>query len=151
MRIGFIGGGVMAEAMIKGILDKKLSTPDVISVSDISEVRHKTLSSIYGVNTFASNLKAVSEVEVVILAIKPQNLDAVLSELNGHLQPEQLVLSIIAGANLDSLCQRLNHGCIVRAMPNMPAQIGCGISVWTATADVSPEQNGSGYTQKHKD
>jgi len=140
VKIAFIGGGVMAEAMVRGILNKELTTPSAIGVSDISEVRRKALSSSYGVNTFTSNLEAISGAEVVVLAIKPQDLTKVLAELSGHIHAEQLVLSIIAGASLDSLCQGLNHGCLVRAMPNMPAQVSCGISVWTATSEVSREQ-----------
>lgn len=140
MKVALIGGGVMAEAMIKGILDKRLTTPSAISVSDISEARRRALSSSYAVNTFTSNLEAISEAEVIVLAIKPQDLTKVLAELSGHLQAEQLVLSIIAGASMGGLCQGLNHGCLVRAMPNMPAQVGFGISVWTATNEVSSEQ-----------
>ena len=78
--------------------------------------------------------------EIVVLAIKPQNLAEVMAELSGQLKPTQLVLSIIAGARINTLSRGLKHNRIVRAMPNTPAQIGEGISVWTATAEVTKKQ-----------
>jgi len=140
MKIAFIGGGNMGEAMLAAILDKGLSQPQVISISDTSEARRQHLKQKYGVAVMSSNRQAVDRGDVVVLAIKPQNLAAVMAELNGRLKPVQLVLSIIAGARIDTLREGLKHGCIVRAMPNTPAQIGEGISVWTATAEVTKRQ-----------
>jgi len=76
----------------------------------------------------------------VVLAIKPQNLTEVMTELKGRLRPTQLVLSIIAGTRTNTLCQGLDHRYVVRAIPNTPAQIGEGISVWTATTGVAKHQ-----------
>ena len=139
MRIGFIGGGTMGEAIIKSLLAKGVAVPVDISVSDISQSRLDILNERYGVKTTPSNREAANGAEVVILAVKPQELDKVLSDVKG-LSPRQLVLSIVAGATLDNLRQGLNHSCLVRAMPNMPAQIGEGITVWTVTADVDQQQ-----------
>jgi pyrroline-5-carboxylate reductase len=75
-----------------------------------------------------------------MLAVKPQNLADVAAELKGKLNPGQLVLSIIAGKNIKSLQQGLGHKSVVRVMPNTPAQIGMGMSVWTATAEVTQPQ-----------
>ena len=140
MKIAFIGGGAMGEAMLSAILDKGLSTPQDISVSDINETRRQHLEQKYGVTATASNRQAASSGEIVILAIKPQNLIEVMAELNGHLQPSQLVVSIIAGARINTLCLGLDHNRVVRVMPNTPAQISEGMSVWAATAEVSDEQ-----------
>ena len=63
-----------------------------------------------------------------------------MTELKGHLKPNQLVLSIIAGARLDKLTEGLNHKSIVRSMPNTPAQIGEGVTVWTTTKEVTDQQ-----------
>jgi len=89
-----------------------------------------------------NNRLAVDKGEVVVLAIKPQNLIEVMAELKGQLKPTQLVLSIIAGARINTLCLGLNHSRVARVMPNTPAQIGEGISVWTATAEVTEQQKG---------
>ncbi len=140
MKIVFIGGGVMGEAMLSAILGKGLSQPQAISVSDISQSRRQHLEQKYGVATMNDNRQAIKRGDVVVLAIKPQNLAEVMAELNGQLKSAQLVLSIIAGARIDTLRRGLNHNCVVRAMPNTPAQIGEGISVWTATAEVTEQQ-----------
>jgi len=142
MKISFVGGGNMGEAMLSAILNKGLATPEDISVSDINEARLKYLGQEYGIAVMCNNQKVVDGGDVVILAIKPQNLADVMTELNGQLKSAQLVLSIIAGARIDTLRPGLNHSCIVRSMPNTPAQIGEGMTVWTATAEVTGQQRG---------
>jgi len=138
MRVTFIGGGVMGEAMVRRLLAKEVAAAREITVSDVSKARREALSRGYGVNTLANNQKAVGNSGLVVLAVKPQDLDGVLRDLRSSLS-QQLVLSIVAGASLASLCQGLNHSLVVRAMPNMPAQIGEGITVWTATAEVGEQ------------
>ena len=140
MRIAFIGGGVMGEVMLSAILDEGLTTPQAIWVSDIKETRRQHLEQGYGVATMSNNQLVAEKSEVVVLAIKPQNLAEVMAEIK--LKPAQLVLSIIAGARINTLCLGLNHSSVVRVMPNTPAQIGEGISVWTATAEVTEQQKG---------
>ena len=140
MKIAFIGGGNMGEAMLSAILDKGLSAPQAISLSDIDEARRNHLKRRYGVAVMDSNRLAAEKADVVVLAIKPQDLAEVMAEVNGQLKPTQLVLSIIAGASINSLCLGLDHSSIVRVMPNTPAQIGEGISVWTATSEVTIQQ-----------
>ena len=139
MRIAFIGGGAMGEAMVKCLLTKKVVSSQEIVVSDISPLRRELLSREYRVSTFADNKKAVANADLIILAVKPQNLVEVMEEIKG-LALEQLVLSIVAGATLSSLCQGLNHSSVIRAMPNMPAQIGEGMTIWTATAETEQKQ-----------
>jgi pyrroline-5-carboxylate reductase len=140
MKVTFIGGGNMGEAMLSAILDKGLTTPKAMSVSDIDENRCRHLEDQYGVAVTSSNRLAVEKADVIILAIKPQNLNEVMAELGGQLKPDQLVLSIIAGARINTLSGGLKHNSIVRTMPNTPARIGEGVSVWTATAGVTSQQ-----------
>ncbi len=140
MKIAFIGGGNMGQAMLAAILGKGLATPEAISVSDIDPARRKLLEREYGVYVTGSNLEALERGDIVVLAIKPQNLDDVMAEIGGRFRSGQLVLSIIAGAATGTLSHGLRHNAIVRAMPNTPAQIGQGITVWTATAGVSEQQ-----------
>ena len=130
----------MGEAMLSAILKKRLSLPKSVSVSDISEARRQHLKQKYGVAVTSDNRLALKGGEVVVLAIKPQNLAGVMNELSGQLKPAQLVLSIIAGARLDTLCRGLAHRQVVRVMPNTPAQISEGMSVWAATAEVTGRQ-----------
>jgi pyrroline-5-carboxylate reductase len=139
MKISFVGGGTMGEAIIKSLLAKGVAKPGDITVSDVSQSRRDILKKTYGVKATADNGEAVKGAEVVVLAVKPQELSKVLGGLKGLLS-QQLVLSIAAGATLESIGQGLDHSCLVRAMPNMPAQIGEGITVWTATAEVNQKQ-----------
>jgi pyrroline-5-carboxylate reductase len=140
MRTAFIGGGAMGEAMVKCLLTKQVVEPEDIVVSDISPLRRELLSNGFGIVVCADNRKAIENAELVILAVKPENLPQVMEEIKG-LASEQLVLSIVAGTTLATLCQGLDHTAVVRAMPNMPAQIGQGMTVWTAAA---------GTSQRHK-
>ncbi len=129
----------MGGAMVKCLLAKKVAVPQNMVVSDISPVRRELLSREYGVSILADNREAVANADLIILAVKPQNLSQVMEEIK-CLAPQQLVLSIVGGAALSSLCQGLRHSSVIRAMPNMPAQIGEGMTVWTATAETEQKQ-----------
>jgi len=135
MKTTFIGGGVMGEAIIKGILAKGLTMPRDITASDINPERLSNLKQGYGIETSRSNRQAAEASDVVVLAVKPQT-----EALRGGLQPYQLVLSIIAGATIATITNSLGHSAVVRAMPNTPAQIGEGMTVWTASRGVSQSQ-----------
>ncbi|MFC2051830.1 pyrroline-5-carboxylate reductase [Chloroflexota bacterium] len=140
MKIAFIGGGNMGEAMLSAILDKQLCLPQDISVSDVNESRRQYIQQKYGAGITGDNQLAIYKTEVVVLAVKPQNSVEVMAELSGRLQPFQLVLSIMAGVTLNTLHRGLNHSSVIRAMPNTPAQIGEGMSVWTAAEKVTEPQ-----------
>ena len=143
MKIAFIGGGNMGRAMLSAILSEGLASPQDITVSDKKDELLKQLKQDFNVTITEENLEAVSKGDIVVLAIKPQNLDDVTAEIGSQLKPNQLVLSIIAGKSIATLKQGLGHKAIVRAMPNTPAQIGKGMTVWTATAEVTEQQKGS--------
>jgi len=130
----------MGEAMLSAVLDKKLSLPQDITVSDVNPERRQYLKEKYSVSVTGDNSEAVKQAEVIVLAIKPQSLPEALPGLKGRLKPSQLVLSIIAGARIATITAGLGHKPVVRVMPNTPARIGQGMSVWTATADVSKKQ-----------
>lgn len=139
MTTSFIGGGTMAEAIISGILAKKLAAPESVIASDVSAARRDLLAQKYRITVVSDNRQAVRSAEIVVLAIKPQQLSAVMNELSGKLQPGQTLLSIVAGARIATLTRELQHPQVVRAMPNTPAQVGEGMTVWTATPEVGAE------------
>jgi pyrroline-5-carboxylate reductase len=143
MKIALIGGGNMGEAMLAAVLAKALAKPASISVSDVSSSRLDYLKQKYYVKVTSDNAEAVAGKDIVILAVKPQNLAEVMQGLKGRIKSSQLVLSIIAGARIATIAKGLDHKAIVRAMPNTPAQVGEGMSVWTATPDVTREQKQS--------
>jgi pyrroline-5-carboxylate reductase len=144
--ISFIGGGVMAEAMIGGLLRCQIVAPDQIAVGEPTDKRRAELGARHRVRTTGDNRDAARAGEIVVLAIKPQALARVLPELKSTLRAEQLVISIIAGGRLATLSEGLAHHAIVRAMPNTPAQIGAGLTVWTTTPNVTDAQRENART-----
>jgi pyrroline-5-carboxylate reductase len=139
-RIATVGSGVMAEAMIAGMLRGSLVGADQVVASHPRAERREQLEREYGVQTVASNVAAVDGSDVVLLAIKPQMLARVGREIGPHLQRGQLVLSVIAGATTRALTGILGHDQVVRSMPNTPARLGRGMTVWYATPEVTSEQ-----------
>lgn len=139
-KIAFIGSGVMGEAMIKGLLSQGLTTPEYICASDPWLERLDYIRKTYGVEVTPDNVEAVRGAEIVVLSIKPQSLPKVGKDLHSKIHPDALLLSIIAGARIRTLQHKLFHDRIVRAMPNTPAQLGKGMTVWTATEHVTERQ-----------
>jgi pyrroline-5-carboxylate reductase len=139
-QISFIGGGVMAEAMIQGLVSRKLVNPSEITVSEPRRERREELKTKYGIVVTDRNEDAVASAEIMVLSVKPQDLDDVLAELKGRMKSGQVVISIVAGARLHTISEGLGHDAVVRVMPNTPAQYGEGMSVWTATRAVTPVQ-----------
>ena len=131
--LAFIGSGNMAEAMIRGLLNQELIEPAQVIASGPRPKRGEELRQRYGIRTTTQNREAAEQAHIVVLSVKPQVLPRVLPELRGHLQPGVLVISIVAGARIRSIMHGLGQGRIVRAMPNTPAQLGKGMTVWTAT------------------
>lgn len=143
MRIAFIGGGNMGEVMISAVIKREITRAAEITVSDVSAERRQYLGEKYRIAATDDNAAAVSSADIVILAVKPQSLPAVLPGLYGRLTPDQLVISIIAGATLTRLHNGLGHDCLIRTMPNTPAQIGAGVTVWLATTAVNDAMKSS--------
>ncbi|NMB58201.1 MAG: NAD(P)-binding domain-containing protein, partial [Chloroflexi bacterium] len=138
--IAIIGSGVMAEAMIAGILRQKVTTGNHINAADVRGERVEELQEQYGVVPFTDNLEAVRNADVVILSTKPQRIESVYSVLKGKIPEGAVVLSIVAGASITAITNGLDHKAVIRAMPNTPAQIGEGITVWAASRAVREDQ-----------
>jgi pyrroline-5-carboxylate reductase len=139
-KIAFVGSGVMAEAMIKGLLRDKLVTPDQLIASGPRTERGETLQERYQIPHTTDNRAAAQGRDIVVLGVKPQASGIVLPELRGAVRPDALLLSIVAGVPVQVMANVTGHDPIVRAMPNTPAQIGEGITVWMATKNVTDDQ-----------
>jgi pyrroline-5-carboxylate reductase len=139
-RLSFIGAGVMAESMIAGLLKRGLVNPGQIVASHPRGDQRARLSERFGIDLVESNLQAAQDADIVLLTIKPQVLQTVMRQLAGRLSPKQVAVSVIAGAPLDVLARGLAHDAVVRVMPNTPAQVGQGMSVWCTTPGVSESQ-----------
>lgn len=138
--IALIGSGVMGEALIGGILRHEMTIPDHIRASDPLLERVTELKTHYNLLPFTDNTAAVKDADVVILSVKPQRLDKALASLRGCIPQGALVLSIVAGASIQKISEGLDHPAVVRSMPNTPAQIGEGITVWTTSPSISSDQ-----------
>ena len=124
-RIGFIGGGKMAEALAKGIINASLSSVDKIIASDVDKKRCQILEKDTGIKTTQENKKVTSGSDIIILAVKPNIIGGILKELKNDITPKHLVVSIAAGIPLDFIESALNKGCrVVRVMPNTPCLVG---------------------------
>jgi pyrroline-5-carboxylate reductase len=124
--IGFIGGGNMAEALIKGMTSQGMKD---IFVSEPREERRAELQRVYGVKTTASNEEVVRACELFFLAVKPQNMETVLGEIAASVTEGKTVVSVAAGVTLSYLGQKLGTKQLIRVMPNTPSLVQEGMSV----------------------
>jgi pyrroline-5-carboxylate reductase len=140
LSLALIGAGAMGEAILAGLLDRQLLAPERILVTTPRPERRAALAERYGVRTTDDNREAAAAADIILFAVKPQILPRVLPALRGEIPPQCLVITVLAGTPIETFREGLRHEAIVRAIPNLPAQIGAGMTVWTATAAVTGEQ-----------
>lgn len=135
-QIGFVGAGVMASVLLDGLLADALVVAEQVVGSDPNAARREAWAA-RGVRAVADNGEVAEAADLLVLAVKPQTLGAVLSELRGRLRPGAVVVSIVAGASIATLQRGLGHEAVVRCMPNLPCRIRQGMTVWTGTPAVA--------------
>lgn len=139
--LGIIGFGNMAEAITKGVLAGHLMEPSEILASRRDEKKRKEAETTYGIKTTADNCEVVKQADILLLAVKPQMLVDVISEIRPFVGKDQLVISIAAGKSIKWLCEQFGQTMkIVRCMPNTPALVGEGCSGICFNALVSEEE-----------
>lgn len=139
-RIAFVGPGVMAEAIANGLIHRAGASPERLVMCGPRPDRLRELAERYGVGSTTDTRAEVAQADTVVLSVKPQSLDEILNALQGAIPERALVLSIVAGARIQDLVEGLSHKTVVRSMPNTPAQVGEGITVWAASPATSAEQ-----------
>lgn len=139
-KIGFIGGGKMATAIIKGIINSKWCEPINIFVSDKNEEALKSLNENYHVYTTMDNLEVVKNSNIILLAVKPFVLRDVLNEIKDFVQKDTLILSIAAGISIKTIQEILGDVAVIRIMPNTPALVNEGMSAICKADNVTVEQ-----------
>lgn len=137
MNIGFIGGGTMAEAILGGMLDGGVADAGEVTVGEPVAPRRDYLAERYGVGVSPFNGPVVGGSDLIVLAVKPQDLLKVYADVGGLFTDDKSLLSIVAGTRMSSLADGMQHSSIIRVMPNTPAQIGAGMTMWTCSASVS--------------
>ncbi|MHC1740980.1 MAG: pyrroline-5-carboxylate reductase [Anaerolineaceae bacterium] len=143
LKIALIGPGVMGEAILSGLLNSKTSSASAITISGPDAERTEHLQKIYHVSAALDNSQAVKNADFIVLSVKPQRFSQVAKSLKGFIRQEAIVVSIIAGIKLESLQKALGTKNVVRAMPNTPARIARGITVWISAEEVSEQQKES--------
>ena len=140
-KIAFLGAGNMAEALVAGILKAKLSAPEFLLATDISSTRLEVLKDQYQIQIGAQNLDAVLWADVIILCVKPQVINEVLTEIQSSVSEKQLVISIAAGVPIKGIQDKIGQTIpLVRAMPNTPAVIQEGVTALAGCKGLSLEQ-----------
>src|SRR5574337_1065798 len=125
--IGFIGAGNMSEALIRGLLEAKLVTADQVIASDIIEAKRQQLHRRYGIQTVAKGRDAALKASILILAVKPQDMEAALQGIAAAVDQTKTIISVAAGITIAFIAERLPAKArIVRAMPNAPALVLAG-------------------------
>lgn len=140
--IAFLGGGAIAEALLRGLLNKEMALPENLLVHDISEERLETLHQQYGVRTCGSAAELTAAADILFLTVKPQVLKQVISSLAQTTRPVTLVLSVAAGIPLELLESHFRKHRVVRLMPNTPVAVGEGMTAFSlgSRADQEAEQ-----------
>ncbi|HJT21686.1 MAG TPA: pyrroline-5-carboxylate reductase [Nitrospira sp.] len=141
-RIGFIGAGNMAEALIAGLLHGHRVLPSQLIASDIDHDRLHVICGRYGIATTGKNREATQAADTVVLAVEPQVLDGVLDEISPVVHDTAFVISVAAGYPVRRIAERLprvSKQRIVRAMPNTPSMIREGVTAWASLEALTPE------------
>lgn len=136
MRTVLIGGGVMGEAILGSALQQGALTADQVVVVEKVDERRDALAQAYGVEVAADATAAMNGADVVIVAVKPQDA----GKLAGTVRDEALIISVMAGVQIETLAAQFEHRRIVRVMPNTPVTVQQGMCAWTATTDVDGAQ-----------
>ena len=132
-KVGVIGGGKMGGALIGGILARHLVSAEGLIVADADQKQRDEMKKTHGVATTESNRVAAKSAQVIILAVKPQNMAEVLADISGVVDKSKLIISIAAGITIQFIAERLKQGVrIIRTMPNTPAIIGEGMTALAA-------------------
>jgi pyrroline-5-carboxylate reductase len=139
-RVGFVGGGNMAEALIRGLLDTHLVPADLLVATDVRPERTTELAKQFAIAAHADNARLVRESDVVVLAVKPQVMAAVLAEIAPAVTARHLVISIAAGVSTATIRAALGQDArIIRVMPNTPALVGQGAAAIARGKGIGPD------------
>jgi pyrroline-5-carboxylate reductase len=138
--VGIIGTGNMGEILIRGLIQSgKVKESDIIA-SDVNRERLEYISRTYKVKSTNSSADLVRKASIVVIAVKPQNIDELLEELSTSSHQGHLFISIAAGVNTEKIAAKMHHQSgIIRVMPNAPASVLAGITALYPGRNISPD------------
>ena len=134
--LGIIGCGNMGEAILKGVLERKLFSTSQSFISDISKERLSYIREEYGVNITRSNKEVVEKASVILLAVKPQEMNSLLEEIKSEWREDKLAISIAAGIKISKILEKLGRAKVVRVMPNLCVKVKKGITAMASSSNV---------------
>jgi pyrroline-5-carboxylate reductase len=140
MKILIIGAGNMGKTYAKSLLSNYFTQPENLFLLDVKPVDEPYLKDVPKANISTSANENISQADIILLAVKPQDFDALFPSIAPFLHSEQIALSIMAGVTMHKLSESLHLPKIVRAMPNLPAQIGMGMAVFTCTSALDKKE-----------
>jgi pyrroline-5-carboxylate reductase len=139
-RIGMIGAGQMATALVQGFIRAGLSAADRVFAADVDEGARQRFTAATGVSATTDNAEVVRRSDLLFLAVKPQQMAGVAADIGGKIDPSRLVVSIAAGVRIESLARWFGQQLrVVRVMPNTPCLIGQGVSAYSLGEHATPE------------
>lgn len=141
-KLAFIGGGQMGEAILNALIKDRVQCTTKIHMYDVNPDRIKYLVEKYGITAATTVQECVDGADIVVVAVKPQNIDKLSSSL--VTPPDGMILSIVAGCPISTLSSKFKTNKVMRTMPNTPAMISEGITVWTATKETPKELRDKG-------
>ena len=140
MKIAVVGFGVMGRAIVSSLIGTGRVGRNSLTVVEPNPERLEMLKAEFNINGALDSAGSINQADIVILAIKPQGLNLAAKSIKGNIREDALVISILAGVSLDTLREKIGVQQIIRAMPNTPAQIGMGVTVWVKTEQVNEEK-----------
>ena len=127
-KIGFIGGGALAEALIQGMLQSELVAPSQITVCDVSAERMEYLNNHFGVVVLKDSLDIAKESDILFLTVKPQIIAGVVDAIAQVVTKNTVIVTVAAGISLSSIEIKMPQVPVIRVMPNTPVAVGAGMS-----------------------
>lgn len=137
MKILIIGGGNMGLTYAHGFLKSRIVEPSNMYILEKSPEKAEVLRSLEVGNVFGVSGEYIRDIDLIVLAVKPQDIGVLFSSIRPYIDNQQLILSIMAGVRIETITKGLNVTKVIRAMPNLPAQIGAGMTVYTSSAEIT--------------
>lgn len=142
MRIVIIGGGNMGLTYARAFINAHVVERQNLIILDKNNKEHLTKLQSYNIAEIRTDITCIQDADLIILAVKPQDTNKLFKDIQPFVKEEQIIISIMAGVTLNTIQKALKIPKIIRAMPNLPAQIGLGMTAFTATKSVSRLEQG---------
>lgn len=143
MKILIVGGGNMGLTFARAFINSRVVVPEQLTILEKNEGERVEMLKEQNLGNIVTNPSHLKSADLVILAVKPQDINSLFSQIVDYVDKEQVFLSIMAGVKMQTIMDKLNVDKVIRAMPNLPSQIGLGMTAFTCTEKVSRFEQGA--------